>query len=105
MTDSVHREPTNEAVWAQPPVDASATYPGQQLAPMTPPAPLPVPVSVPVDLAKPDKTQFVLAIVSLGIGVPLSAIGGGISGFFGLLLAWVGIVLVNVVYAWSRRPH
>ena len=104
MTDSVQREPTSEDLWAQPPADATA-YPGQQLAPMPQAVPTPAPVAAPADLSKPDKTQFVLAIVSLGIGVPLSAIAGGISEFGGLLLAWVGIVLVNLIYAWSRRPR
>lgn len=104
MTESAQREPTNEALWAQPPLDAPAmTYPGQQLAPVTPPTP--APVGAPVELSKPDRSQFVLAIVSLGIGIPLTAIAGGISGFAGLLLAWVGIVLVNLVYGWTRRPH
>lgn len=103
MTESAQREPTNEALWAQPPLDAPARYPGQHLAPVTPPTPAPVPA--PVDLSKPDRSQFVLAIVSLGIGVPLTAIAGGISGLAGLLLAWVGIVLVNLVYGWTRRAH
>jgi hypothetical protein len=105
VTDSVHREPTNEALWAQPPIDASATYPGQQLAPMTPPAPMPVPASAHVELSRPDRTQFVLAIVSLGCAIPLSGIGAGVLGLPGLLITWIGIVLVNFFYAWSRRPH
>ena len=103
MTESARREPTNEALWAQPPLDAPAIHPGQGLAPLPPPTPAYSPA--PVDLSKPDRSPFVLAIVSLGIGVPLTAIAGGISGFAGLLLAWVGIVLVNLVYGWTRRPH
>ncbi len=54
---------------------------------------------------RPDRTQFVLAIVSLGVGVPLTGIGAGVSGLPGLLIVWVGIVLVNLVYGWTHRPH
>jgi len=54
---------------------------------------------------RPDRTQFVLAIVTLGVGVPLTAIGAGLNGLAGLLIVWVGIVLVNLVYGWTRRSH
>ena len=47
--------------------------------------------------------MFALAIVSLALGVPLTAISGEMAGLPGLLIAWVGIVLVNVIYGWSRR--
>jgi len=51
------------------------------------------------------QTQFVLAIVSLGVSIPLTAIGAGIGGLQGLVLVWVGIVLLNFVYGWThRRP-
>jgi len=73
------------------------------VAPHTPPSPAPVPVAQPH--VRPDRTQFVLAIVSLGVGVPLTAIGAGINGLPGLLIVWVGIVLVNLVYGWTRRSH
>ena len=68
------------------------------LAPAQPQAPLP---SVP---QRPDRTTFVLAIVSIALGIPLTAIASGTAGFAGLLVAWVGIVLVNIVYA-RTRPH
>jgi hypothetical protein len=52
-----------------------------------------------------DRTAFVLAIVSLGIGVPLTAIASSMNGLAGLIIAWVGIVLVNVVYGATHRQH
>jgi hypothetical protein len=103
VTTSPQREPTNDQLWAQPPVDAAPTRPGQGVAPYTPPSPLPVPAAQPY--VGPDRTAFVLAIVSLGIGVPLTAIASSMNGLAGLIIAWVGIVLVNVVYGWTRRSH
>jgi len=44
-----------------------------------------------------------LAITSLGIGIPLSAIAGGTAGLAGLVVAWIGIVGVNLAFAWSQR--
>ena len=58
---------------------------------------------LPAPQARPDRTVFVLAIVSLGVGVPLTAIGSGTAGLPGLLVVWIGIVLVNLAYGWSRR--
>ncbi|MEV5410141.1 hypothetical protein AB0K60_15065 [Thermopolyspora sp. NPDC052614] len=43
-----------------------------------------------------------IALGSLGIGIPLTAIAAGNAGFSGLLLAWGGIVAINVAYALSR---
>lgn len=43
--------------------------------------------------------RFGFGIVSLVLAVPLSAIGGGVAGLPGLLVAWTGIVGVNVVQA------
>ena len=108
MSTSQHREPTDDQLWAQPPVDPSASLPGQGLAPYAPTAPAPVPASLaPASLAepRPDRTQFVLAIVSLGVSIPLTGIGAGIGGLQGLVLVWVGIVLLNVVYGWTHRKH
>ncbi|WP_395106388.1 hypothetical protein [Actinomadura sp. SCN-SB] len=44
-----------------------------------------------------------LAIVSLLTAIPLSGIGVGTAGLPGLLIAWVGIVLVNIVFGVLRR--
>ena len=49
------------------------------------------------------RLPFTLAIVSLGTGIPISAISAGTEGLRGLLVAWGGIVGVNAVYALSRR--
>jgi len=48
--------------------------------------------------------RFGFGIVSLVLAVPLSAIGAGISGLPGLLVAWGGIVGVNVVQAVRLNP-
>jgi hypothetical protein len=42
--------------------------------------------------------SFVLTIVSLGVGIPLTAIALSNGGLAALLVVWVGIVLVNVAY-------
>jgi hypothetical protein len=43
-----------------------------------------------------------LAIVSLGTGIPITAIAGEMGGLPGLIAAWAGIVGVNVVFG---REH
>ncbi|MFJ7078332.1 hypothetical protein [Streptomyces sp. NPDC098781] len=48
--------------------------------------------------------RFGFGIVSLVLAVPLSAIGGGVAHLPGLLVAWVGIVGVNVVQAARTNP-
>lgn len=47
-----------------------------------------------------------IALGSLGIGIPLTGIGAGTAGFDGLLLVWVGIVVINLAAAAAifRRP-
>ena len=42
--------------------------------------------------------SFVLTIVSLGVGIPLTAIALSTGGLAALLIVWVGIVLVNIAY-------
>jgi hypothetical protein len=49
--------------------------------------------------------RFGFGIVSLVLAVPLSAIGGGVAHLPGLLVAWVGIVGVNVVQALRTNPN
>jgi hypothetical protein len=39
---------------------------------------------------------------SLGIGIPLTGAAGGTTGLAGILVVWVGIVLVNFAYALAR---
>jgi hypothetical protein len=42
--------------------------------------------------------SFVLAIVSLGCAIPISAIAVTQAGLVGLIVVWIGIVAVNAVY-------
>lgn len=49
--------------------------------------------------------RFGFGIVSLVLAVPLSAIGGGVARLPGLLVAWAGIVGVNVVQALRSNPN
>ena len=102
MSTSQH-EPTNDQLWLQPPLDAATTQPGQVVAPYTPPAPVPAPVAQPY--VRPDRTQFVLGIISLGVAIPLTAIGDAMNGLAGLLIVWIGIIMVNLIYGVThRRP-
>lgn len=52
----------------------------------------------PVQAKKDDDSsqRFVLAIVSLGCAIPITGIALGAGGLAGLIVAWIGIVLVNV---------
>ena len=49
--------------------------------------------------------RFGFGIVSLVLAVPLSAIGGSVAHLPGLLVAWAGIVGVNVVQAARVTPN
>ncbi|MFE2520057.1 hypothetical protein [Streptomyces mirabilis] len=49
--------------------------------------------------------RFGFGIVSLVLAIPLSAIGGGAAQLPGLLVAWAGIVGVNVVQAARVTPN
>jgi anti-sigma factor RsiW len=46
-----------------------------------------------------------IALGSLGIGIPLTAIAASEAGPAGLFLAWVGIVVVNFAAAIGRRRN
>jgi hypothetical protein len=95
---STFKEPTNDELWAQPPTSPAESAPANLPVPTPSPA-LPQPVAAsPV-----SKGSLALAIVSLGIGIPISAIAGGTAGLAGLIVAWIGIVGVNVAFAWSQR--
>jgi hypothetical protein len=43
-----------------------------------------------------------MALGSMAIGIPLTGIAAGTAGLAGLMVCWIGIVLVNVAYAISR---
>lgn len=45
--------------------------------------------------------QLPLALASLGVAIPLTAIAVSASGIAGLLIVWIGIVLVNI----AARTH
>jgi uncharacterized membrane protein len=54
--------------------------------------------------------RFGFAIISLILAIPLSAIGAAHAGLLGLVIAWAGVLGVNVVHAgrdrsWQRRGH
>ena len=42
--------------------------------------------------------SFVLALISLGAGIPLTAIALNLGDLVALLIVWLGIVLVNLGY-------
>jgi hypothetical protein len=46
--------------------------------------------------------QIGLAVISLVFAIPLTGIGAGTTGLAGLLVVWLGIVLVNLAYAFKR---
>lgn len=55
--------------------------------------------------AKPRKntnSSVPIALGSMGIGIPLTAIAAQSAGTVGLLLAWGGIVAINFAHALSR---
>lgn len=47
--------------------------------------------------------QFVLALASLGMSIPITAIATSNGGLLETAVAWFGIVGVNAAFAWSRR--
>ena len=49
--------------------------------------------------------RFVLGIVSLGAGIPITGIAGALvdPGLAGVLIVWAGIVGVNIAAAWGNR--
>ena len=51
------------------------------------------------------KRQLALGIVSLGAGIPITAVSASISGLPGLLVSWAGIAIVNAAHALQNRRH
>lgn len=95
------REPSNEELWSQPP--ANATQPALPVpAAPAPPAPAGV-VPLPPSETRKSGGTLALAITSLAIGIPLSAIAADTTGLPGLIVTWIGIVGVNGVVAWGKR--
>lgn len=54
------------------------------------------------DYGSHEQRRFILAMVSVAAGVPLTAIALGAGGLAALIVVWAGIVLVNLAFA--RRP-
>jgi hypothetical protein len=50
-----------------------------------------------------EGTRLALAIVSLGTGIPITAIAAEQGGLAGIVVAWAGIVGVNVASRLKRR--
>ena len=52
-----------------------------------------------------DHTPFILAIVSLGVGIPLTGIATQLHGntLIGIVIIWLGLVLINIVYGRRSR--
>lgn len=57
------------------------------------------------DRRRGETHRFVLGIISLGTGVPITAIAANSvePGLFGVIAAWAGIVGVNAVFALGNR--
>jgi hypothetical protein len=49
------------------------------------------------------RRQGSVVFISLLFGIPLTGIGAGTTGLAGLVVVWLGIVLVNFAYALRRR--
>ena len=47
--------------------------------------------------------QFVIGLVSLGTGIPITGIAAAAADLPGVVAAWVGIIGVNVAHALSHR--
>lgn len=70
-----------------------------------PPAPAPLPRPPQPPRSSTDHTSFVLAIISIGAGIPLTGIATQLQGsnLLGIVIIWAGLVLINVVYGMRRR--
>jgi type IV secretory pathway VirB10-like protein len=57
------------------------------------------------DRRRGETHRFVLGIISLGTGIPITGIAATNvePGLFGVIAAWCGIVGVNAVFAWGNR--
>ena len=57
---------------------------------------------------QPRTPSMRLAITSMALGIPLTAIvtsnGGNPAGLVGVLIIWLAIAIINVAYAISSRP-
>jgi hypothetical protein len=75
-------------------------YPGPYPGPYQGQLPMPAPHQ-----SNPARAQFALAVVSMALGIPLSAIAlGNHAGNLALFIIWLGITTINVAYAFHSRP-
>jgi hypothetical protein len=51
------------------------------------------------------KLSFTIACVSLGVSVPLTAIAARHADALGMLIVWIGLVMVNMANALRGRRH
>src|SRR5258706_13715249 len=81
-------------------VDARMAF-AQPYVPSAPPA-------APAKPASRERSAFALAIVSMALGIPLTALtvtaGTHPVGIAGLLVVWLAITVINVAYSWHLRP-
>lgn len=52
---------------------------------------------------KPSPHVVPIALGSIGMGIPITAIAGGTAGAVGIAIAWIGIAIVNLAAALSGR--
>ncbi|MBG0832067.1 hypothetical protein HS041_30650 [Planomonospora sp. ID67723] len=82
----------------------AAPYPGQPY-PGQPYPGQPYPGQPYKKQKKSGNPSIPIALGSLGIGIPLTGIAAGEAGFAGLLLAWGGIVTINIAHAIGNWRH
>ena len=67
-----------------------------------------IPAAPPAKPATRERSAFVLAIVSMSLGIPLTALtvtaGQHPVGIGGLLVVWIAIAVINVAYSWHAKP-
>jgi hypothetical protein len=51
--------------------------------------------------AIPPAGRIAIAVISLGVAIPITAVAGGEGGVAGIAIAWAGIAIVNVAAAVS----
>ena len=103
MSTADYREPTNDELWSQPPAPAQPAPVPNALVPVQPvQQPVPVQPPTPARAQSADRSAFILAIVSLVMAIPLTAIAST-QGLLGMILVWLGSVAVNFVYGFRKR--
>jgi hypothetical protein len=64
---------------------------------------LPEPVRPPHPGREQDPGGLALAIISVVVAIPITAISAAMIGPFGVFLGWAGLVMINVARALGRR--